>query len=383
GFLITVQNSENRPTIKVFEEEIDLGLDELSNRAEINDSNEVPLARKSPSNNEIMSYSKNPSFLSCTMPGNITQITANRAMTGSPDRTDSDYSSDVDEGDTGTTTTDIDSSPTSCPNTMICDNNQLMMRSPEELEQNEQHSKESITNVDSTSLMNVDSTSSMNVYSTSPMNVDSTSPMDIDSLSNNNTNNNVNTDNQLSEKHQEDKVETTKTNINGSTINLSNGNGVDVESSDKVITSNVSMSTCTPNTSMQEVPTTSATCTIPACTSVFDPMSHGSRFYIKKRIVIGNVSKWIAPEKRDLSLRKYTHKWMVYVTGPPHDLNVTPFIRMVRFFLHPSYRPLDVVDVTEPPFQLTRFGWGEFPIRVQLIFADNKNKPIDLIHNLK
>ncbi|RIB08766.1 yeats family-domain-containing protein, partial [Gigaspora rosea] len=104
---------------------------------------------------------------------------------------------------------------------------------------------------------------------------------------------------------------------------------------------------------------------------------------IKRRIVVGNVSKWITPEKRDSSLRKYTHKWMVYVTGPPHDLNITPFIRRVRFFLHQSYRPLDVVDVTEPPFQLTRFGWGEFPIRIQLIFVDNKNKPVDLIHNLK
>ncbi|CAG8657747.1 45343_t:CDS:2, partial [Gigaspora margarita] len=213
-------NSENRPTIKVFEEEIDLGLDELSNGVEINDSNdsnEVLLAQKSPSNNEMMSYSENSLSLSC----------------------------------------------------------------------------------------------------------------------------------------------------------------------DELVTSSDSVETCISNTTMQEVTTISATYTIPACTSVFDPIDNGSRFYIKRRIVVGNVSKWITPEKRDSSLRKYTHKWMVYVTGPPHDLNITPFIRRVRFFLHQSYRPLDVVDVTEPPFQLTRFGWGEFPIRIQLIFVDNKNKPVDLIHNLK
>ncbi|CAG8516136.1 5477_t:CDS:2 [Diversispora eburnea] len=120
-----------------------------------------------------------------------------------------------------------------------------------------------------------------------------------------------------------------------------------------------------------------------ACTSVFDPIGDGSRFYVKRRIVVGNVSKWIAPEKRDPKLQKYTHKWMVYVTGPPHDLDITSFIQRVRYFLHPSYRPLDIVDVTESPFQLIRYGWGEFPIKIQLNFVDKKNKPVYVIHELK
>jgi transcription initiation factor IIF auxiliary subunit len=133
----------------------------------------------------------------------------------------------------------------------------------------------------------------------------------------------------------------------------------------------------------REVTTISAAFTIPACSSVFDPIDHGSRFYVKRRIVVGNVSKWIASEKRDPNLQKYTHKWMVYVAGPPHDLNVTPFIRKVRFYLHPSYRPHDIVDVVDPPFQLTRYGWGEFPIRIQIFFVDKRNKPVDVIHALK
>jgi len=133
----------------------------------------------------------------------------------------------------------------------------------------------------------------------------------------------------------------------------------------------------------REVTTISAAFTIPACSSVFDPIDHGSRFYVKRRIVVGNVSKWVAPEKRDPNLQKYTHKWMVYVAGPPHDLNVTSFIRKVRFYLHPSYRPHDIVDVIDPPFQLTRYGWGEFPIRIQIFFVDKRNKPVDVIHALK
>lgn len=63
---------------------------------------------------------------------------------------------------------------------------------------------------------------------------------------------------------------------------------------------------------------------------------------------------------------------------------VSKFVTGVRFFLHPSYKPLDVVDVTEPPFRLTRLGWGEFPIRVQLFFVDKRrNKSVDIIHHVK
>lgn len=35
------------------------------------------------------------------------------------------------------------------------------------------------------------------------------------------------------------------------------------------------------------------------------------------------------------------------------------------------------------PFQLTRRGWGEFPVRVQLHFVDPRNKKVDILHHLK
>ena len=40
--------------------------------------------------------------------------------------------------------------------------------------------------------------------------------------------------------------------------------------------------------------------------------SEDSRFYIKRRIVVGNVSKYLSKESRGLNSR-LTHKWMVYV----------------------------------------------------------------------
>ncbi|XP_055918092.1 YEATS domain-containing protein 2 [Eupeodes corollae] len=99
----------------------------------------------------------------------------------------------------------------------------------------------------------------------------------------------------------------------------------------------------------------------------------------KHLIVVGNTSKYIGDEKPS---DNSSHKWLVYVqakTGIP----IEKFVTKVRFFLHPSYRPNDVVDVDSPPFQLARRGWGEFPVRLQLFFDPQiEQKPVQLVHNL-
>ncbi|CAN0236924.1 unnamed protein product [Lampetra fluviatilis] len=107
-----------------------------------------------------------------------------------------------------------------------------------------------------------------------------------------------------------------------------------------------------------------------------------SRLYFKKTIVVGNVSKYIAPEKREENDQS-THKWMIYVRGSRREPRIDYFVKKVWFFLHPSYKPNDLVEVSEPPFHLTRRGWGEFPVRVQLHFKDLRNKRVDIIHQLK
>lgn len=73
---------------------------------------------------------------------------------------------------------------------------------------------------------------------------------------------------------------------------------------------------------------------------------------------------------------------MVYVRGTSEDSDITSFVKAVRFFLHPSYHPNDIVRISKPPFHLTRYGWGEFPVRVQLEFTNKCNKHVDIIHNL-
>lgn len=107
-----------------------------------------------------------------------------------------------------------------------------------------------------------------------------------------------------------------------------------------------------------------------------------SRLYVKKTIVVGNVSKYIPPDKREENDQS-THKWMVYVRGSRREPSIDHFVKKVWFFLHPSYKPNDLVEVSEPPFHLTRRGWGEFPVRFQIHFKDPRNKRIDIIHHLK
>ncbi|XP_034558405.1 YEATS domain-containing protein 2 [Notolabrus celidotus] len=110
--------------------------------------------------------------------------------------------------------------------------------------------------------------------------------------------------------------------------------------------------------------------------------NEASRLYAKKTIVVGNVSKYIPPDKREENDQS-THKWMVYVRGSRREPSIDHFVKKVWFFLHPSYKPNDLVEVSEPPFHLTRRGWGEFPVRIQIHFNDLRNKRIDIIHQLK
>nr|CAH7732703.1 unnamed protein product [Callosobruchus chinensis] len=104
-----------------------------------------------------------------------------------------------------------------------------------------------------------------------------------------------------------------------------------------------------------------------------------SRKKTKHRIVIGNISKYISTAEDD----SMTHKWMVYVRGDKNKPDISDIVKKAIFYLHPSYKPHDVVEVNESPFHLSRRGWGEFPLRVQIFFKNSSNKPVDIVHNLK
>lgn len=128
------------------------------------------------------------------------------------------------------------------------------------------------------------------------------------------------------------------------------------------------------------------------------PLS-GSRYYVKRRIIIGNAAKCIVDADGATRMdetegpmvgaegNQPTHKWRLYLKCPRHitepSEDLRSFIKGARFFLHPNYRPRDIVDVAAPPFELVRTGWGEFPVRIQIHFWDPRNKPIEIVHPLR
>ena len=118
-----------------------------------------------------------------------------------------------------------------------------------------------------------------------------------------------------------------------------------------------------------------------------------SRYYIKKEIIIGNVSRCLLQSgeiSESVGGKPPTHFFKIFIrdrnfkkmTQYEENPGVLKHIKFVRFFLHSAYKPNDVIDVYERPFILERPAWGEFPVRVQLHFYDERNKPVDLIHLL-
>ena len=65
--------------------------------------------------------------------------------------------------------------------------------------------------------------------------------------------------------------------------------------------------------------------------------------------------------------------------------DVSDVVSKVRFFIHQTYAPNNVIDVVHPPYHLIRRGWGEFPARVQIHFKGRSgvNKPVDVMHSIK
>lgn len=108
----------------------------------------------------------------------------------------------------------------------------------------------------------------------------------------------------------------------------------------------------------------------------------GSRFYVKRRIVVGNVSKYIPEDKRDPRLKEFPYKWMIYVDGTPKPDDITAYVSKVEFYLHESYKPNHIITVSEPPFHLSRYAWGETQIKVRMFFHDVRNKPVEVYHRL-
>ncbi|KAJ8601090.1 hypothetical protein CTAYLR_007828 [Chrysophaeum taylorii] len=76
-----------------------------------------------------------------------------------------------------------------------------------------------------------------------------------------------------------------------------------------------------------------------------------------------------------------THKWTLFVRGPSGE-ELSYFLAKVVFKLHPSFSQ-PIREVTEPPFEVSEKGWGEFEAAIRLHFKDPTERPVEVSHVVK
>jgi YEATS domain-containing protein 4 len=76
-----------------------------------------------------------------------------------------------------------------------------------------------------------------------------------------------------------------------------------------------------------------------------------------------------------------THQWTLYLRGPAHE-DLSNAIARVIFQLHPSFAQ-PVRELTQPPYEVTEKGWGEFDVTIKVVWRDESEKPLILTTPLK
>lgn len=93
-------------------------------------------------------------------------------------------------------------------------------------------------------------------------------------------------------------------------------------------------------------------------------------------IIHGNVSHHLGDQVSEVR----THKWTVYLR-PAQQALLSHFIKHVEFVLHSSFNPPSR-RLTEMPYEVQEYGWGEFDIIIRITFVDTSEKPVEIIHPL-
>ncbi|ETW05724.1 hypothetical protein, variant [Aphanomyces invadans] len=97
---------------------------------------------------------------------------------------------------------------------------------------------------------------------------------------------------------------------------------------------------------------------------------------VSKAIAYGSVATYLGRKSEETK----THRWHIYVRGIANE-DLSYMISKVVISLHSSFaNPVRVL--TEPPYEVSEYGWGEFETRIQIHFQDPDEKPVDKIHML-
>ncbi|KAF4526713.1 hypothetical protein B566_EDAN015683 [Ephemera danica] len=90
-----------------------------------------------------------------------------------------------------------------------------------------------------------------------------------------------------------------------------------------------------------------------------------------------------AGTSKDASLYRPEGEHQQQQTITKHPRYIPPKEKESNVIISPPRAANHKVKTRNPPFHLSRRGWGEFPVRVQIHFHHPQNRPLDVIHQLR
>ena len=86
-------------------------------------------------------------------------------------------------------------------------------------------------------------------------------------------------------------------------------------------------------------------------------------------IAYGSVAFYRGPQSDE----HRTHRWTLFVRSPDPKFDLSQAIAKVVFQLHPSF-PKPTRELTEPPYEVTEMGWGEFEASIRIVWREEADE---------
>mmetsp|Transcript_54147 Transcript_54147/g.131396 ORF Transcript_54147/g.131396 Transcript_54147/m.131396 type:complete len:379 (+) Transcript_54147:178-1314(+) len=93
-------------------------------------------------------------------------------------------------------------------------------------------------------------------------------------------------------------------------------------------------------------------------------------------VVYGSIAYYLGKKKSD---EYNTHEWTLFVRGPNQE-DLSPVISKVVFQLHPSFAQ-PTRELTEPPYEVTERGWGEFEAQIRIHWKDTAQEQSTVVNH--
>eukprot|EP01084_Bolivina_argentea_P110653 197525_1 len=94
---------------------------------------------------------------------------------------------------------------------------------------------------------------------------------------------------------------------------------------------------------------------------------------MNEKLYIGNFHRLAQKSEIDISKPNHVHIWTMFISTSSRKLIEPRSIKQVVYHLHPTFHP-SISVVKNPPFKLTKQGWGQFVIFVNIKFHKKYNQ---------